>query len=415
MRKVNSDLRVAMLSLHSCPLGRPGTKDTGGMSVYIQQTSRQLEALGISVDIFTTHYPPEGQLVMSLGEKVRLIHLPLDWQQEAGKLGLFPHIRDLACKVNDFKNKNGLSYDLVHSHYWLSGLAGKYLSRWWKVPLIAMLHTSARAKNRAMGAEIEPHLREEGEREVLASSDLIIASTEKEKQDLVELYSAPGDKIAVIPSGVDMEMFHPLPKDKARSILCMDSAKVLLYVGRIEAEKGIELLIEAASLIKTGHKIEVHIVGGGKEEKEKIDSLKQQCRKLGIGPISHFQEAVDQGRLPLYYSAADLCVLPSRYETFSLVALEALACGIPVIASKVGIMAETIKTHAGILLEEPSAEKLASILCRVLDDSELLKEMAACAREAVQNLSWDMTVKKTVDAYRSLIYGYSSRNSSPSR
>ncbi len=397
-----SNFRVAMLSLHSCPMGRPGTKDTGGMSVYVQQISRRLGEMGIAVDIFTTHYHPEGQPVIALGDKVRLIHLPLEWPQETGKLGLFPYIQDLACMVNDFKKKNGLTYNLVHSHYWLSSLAGKYLSEWWNIPHIVMLHTSARAKNRALGAEIEPPLREEGEKDALASADLIIASTEKERRDLIDLYNAPADKIAVISCGVDMEMFHPLSKNKARSILGMDSAKILLYVGRIEAEKGIDLLIEAASLIDSSHNIEVRIVGGGKEEKDKIDSLKQQCRKLGIDRLTHFQEAVAQSELPLYYSAADLCVLPSRYETFGLVALEALACGTPVIASKTGGMAEVIKTQAGILLEEPSPARLASIISEVLNDAALLNGMAAHARESVLNLSWDMTVKNIAAEYERL-------------
>lgn len=358
--------------------------------------------MGIAVDIFTTHYLPEVQPVMDLSDKVRLIHLPLELPQETGKLGLFPYIQDLACAVNDFKNKNSLSYNLVHSHYWLSSLAGKHLSRWWDVPHIVMLHTSARAKNRALGAEIESQLREEGEREALASSSLIIAATEKEKRDLIDLYNAPADKIAVIPCGVDMEMFHPLPKDEARSMLGMDSARILLYVGRIEAEKGIEILIEAASLIKKSLKIEVRIVGGGKEERDKIDSLREQSRQLGIGHLTHFQEAVPQSELPLYYSAADLCVLPSRYETFGLVALEALACGTPVIASKTGVMAELIKTQAGILLEEPSPANLASIISGVLDDGTLLKGMASNARQAVLNLGWDLVVKRIMEEYRGL-------------
>ncbi len=359
--------------------------------------------MGIAVDIFTTHYHPEGPPVMQLGDKVRLIHLPLEWPQETGKLGLFPHLRDLACSINDFKKKNNLFYNLVHSHYWLSSLSGKHLSQWWHVPHVVMLHTSARAKNMALGTEVEPQLREEGEREALASSSLIVAATEKEKRDLAEFYGAPVDRIAVIPCGVDMEMFHPVPKKVARTILGMDSARILLYVGRIEAEKGIELLIEAASMIKNGRKIEVRIGGGGKEERDKVNSLRQQCGSLGVYHLTYVQEAVPQSDLPLYYSAADLCVLPSRYETFGLVALEALACGTPVIASKVGVMAEVIKTRAGLLLEEHSSARLASILSGVLDDGDLLKEMAARARESVLNLGWDMVVKKIADEYRRLV------------
>lgn len=391
-----------MLSLHSCPLGRPGTKDTGGMSVYLQQISRCLGELGIAVDIFTSNHQPESPSCMLLGDKVRLIHLPIKSHRENGKLGLFPHLKELASGIHDFKRENGLNYNLIHSHYWLSCLAGKLLSEWWNLPHMIMLHTSALAKNKALGDEVEPALRAEGEKEVLDSSSLIVTATERERQDLIELYDAPSDKITVIPCGVDLEMFHPLPKERARSILGLDSSHILLYVGRIEAEKGIEILLEATSLIKRDD-IEVFVIGGGHEDRDKIDSLRRCSHKLGIEKWTHFQDAVNQSRLPLYYSAADLCVLPSRYETFGMVALEALACNTPVIASKAGVLAELIKNDAAIVLDELSPFRLASILDRVLEDKALIKRMVDKARPAVLNLSWEQAARKIAGEYERLI------------
>lgn len=397
-----TQLRVAMLSLHSCPLGQPGTKDAGGMSVYIQQISRRLGARGIAVDIFTTHHQQESQDVMTPAENVRLIHLPLEWPHEAGKLGLYPYIQDLACAANDFKEKEGLAYHIVHSHYWLSCLAGRHLSGWWNIPHVVMLHTSARGKNRALGSEIEPQLREVGEKEALASASLVIAATDRENRDLADLYDVPSGKIAVIPCGVDLEMFHPVSRNEARSILGMDSATILLYVGRLETEKGIGLFMEAVSLMRNGRNLQVLIVGGGKGEEDKINSLRQKSHELGIDDLTHFQYAVAQSKLPLYYSAADLCVLPSRYETFGLVALEALACGTPVIASKVGVMAEAINTPAGILLDEPSPASLASTITGLLEDNASLKMMASQSRKAVVNLSWDRAAEKIIAEYKKL-------------
>jgi D-inositol-3-phosphate glycosyltransferase len=340
---------------------------------------------------------------MELGEKVRLIHLPLESREPGVKLGLFSHLSDLACAIHAFADERGIQYNLIHSHYWLSSMAGKTLAEWWGVQHMTMLHTSAHAKNRALGAEVETELRAESEREVLSSVASIVAATKKEKQDLVELYDAIPDRIVVIPCGVDLEMFQPHPKDRARSILGLNAMRIVLYAGRLEAEKGIELLLEAIALMRVEENVLAMVVGGGTEDKEEKGRLHQRCRELGISEKIRFQDAVDQDELPLYYSAADICVLPSYYETFGLTAIEALACGTPVVACRVGVMADGgNKNKSVIMLDERSPATLATLLDQVLEDSTLLRRMAARARPSVLGMSWASVAERIAAEYERL-------------
>jgi D-inositol-3-phosphate glycosyltransferase len=394
-----------VLSLHSCPLGRPGTRDTGGMSIYVKQVSLHLGQKGIAVDVFTSHQEPEGPEPMELGENVRLIHLPSEAPQPGGKLGLYPHLSDLACAAHTFGREAGLQYDLVHSHYWLSGLAGQVLAGWWKVPHITMLHTSARAKNRALGSEVETELRSESEREILSTADLIVAATRKEERDLVELYDATPAKIAVIPCGVDMEMFQPHPKNWARSTLGLNASRIILYVGRLEPEKGLDLLLDAVALMKDRGGLTVLILGGGDQDGEEKERLGKRCHELGISENVRPHDAVEHRQMPIYYSAADICVLPSCYETFGLATLEAMACGIPVIAGRVGVMAELAGDDGTIVLEERSPENLAAILSNALRDTVFLENMAARTRHSVMEMSWKSVSDRLVLEYERTMEG----------
>lgn len=396
-------VRVALLSLHSCPLGRPGTRDTGGMSIYVNQVSRHLGKKGIAVDVFTSHQEPEGPAAIELGENVRLIHLPSDASQPGGKLGLYPHLSDLACAAHTFGREAGMQYDLVHSHYWLSGLAGQVLAGWWKVPHITMLHTSARAKNRALGSGVETELRSESERELLSTADLIVATTKKEERDLVELYDASPAKIAIIPCGVDMEMFRPHPKDWARLALGLNASRIILYVGRLEPEKGLDLLLDAVALMKDRDGLTVLILGGGDQDGEEKERLGQRCHELGISENVRLHDAVEHRQMPIYYNAADVCVLPSCYETFGLATLEAMACGIPVIACRVGVMAELAGHEGTIVLEERSPEALATILSKTLQDTVFLENMAARIRHSVMEMSWKSVSDRLVSEYERLV------------
>lgn len=392
-----------MLSLHSCPLDVPGRRDTGGMNVYVHQLARSLAKQGIAVDIFTSSHGCTSAGKGVLRDQVRLIHLPVNYH--GGKLGLYRHLPELTAAINRFAREEGTGYRLVHSHYWLSGLAGMELADQWKVPHITMLHTSGRAKNHYLGPGTESELREKAEEKILAAADLVVASTAREKEDLQGMYGAQERKIAVIPCGVDLEMFRPYPKLVARKALGLNGQPVVLYVGRIEPEKGIDLLLEAQAISPAGHQnTRLMIVGGDEAEGRELGKLRHISAKLGIAARVVFQGAVAQARLPFFYSSADVCVLPSRYETFGMVALESLACGTPVIASRVGAMEDVIQPgRNGFLLDTLSPESVASLQSQLLWDNSLRQKMSESARDTVQYYAWSGIAEKVARQYKRLL------------
>ena len=205
---VVEQLKIAILSVHSCPVGDPGTKDTGGMSVYILELVQELAAQGISVDIYTRVHNPEDAQIVELGQNTRLIHLRAGEDDYIHKLAVYSYLPDFACNVENFRKRNDLRYDLVFSHYWLSGWAGKYLSQWWNVPHVMMFHTLGAAKNRVGIGEDEPELRINTEGLLARDCHRIIATTEKEKEDLTRNYGASPEIISVIPCGVNLNLFR---------------------------------------------------------------------------------------------------------------------------------------------------------------------------------------------------------------
>ncbi|MBI4288653.1 MAG: glycosyltransferase [Chloroflexi bacterium] len=391
-------LRVAMLSVHSCPLGRPGTRDTGGMSIYVQNVARDLGQLGIAVDVFTRRHQPGSADVVGLGERARLIHLPLGGNPS--KTDMFPYLPEFAEAVDRFRDAEGIGYDIVHSHYWLSGWVGMALAEQWQVPHVTMLHTSARGKERRLGYTAEPGLRAVTEQQVLSLADLVVASTDAEKQDLAELYGVEPSKTAVIPCGVDLETFRPLPKAWARRAVGLNGLPVVLYVGRLGGEKGVHQLLEATAIVSEQRPVHLMIVGGDDSEPEELTELYGLSHSLGIESMVRFHRAIDQDELPLYYSSADVMVLPSRYETFGLVALEAMACGLPVVAAPVGVMPTLVQDGgAGLLTDDLSPRGLADTLGRFLEDEGLQQRLSRSARSRVAGLSWASVAERLAGEY----------------
>ncbi len=394
-------MRIAMLSLHSCPLDAPGRRDTGGMNVYVHELARRLGEKGNPVDIFTTSHPGDSGESPKPCRNVQLVHLPVN--RTGGKLGLLPQLPDLASAIAEYASARKLDYKIVHSHYWLSGLVGIQLARQWQSPHVVMLHTSAKAKNAHIRPGADPVLREKAEKNVLASADLIIASTLMERIDLEWMYSAEASKTVIIPCGVDLKMFHPYPKDEARRELNLSRVPVFLYVGRLERGKGIEFLLEGLALAGDS-RARLLIVGGDRSQKEYLFRLQAIARKLNIERRVEFIGAVPHERLPVYYSAADACVLPSRYETFGMVGLESLACGTPVIASPVGAMPGVIKHgRNGLLMGEPSADEVAAAMNLMLTEPGLTDRMRAAARDSVWRYDWDEVARKVVQQYGRLL------------
>lgn len=392
-------LRAALLALHSCPLSPPGTPESGGMNVYLRNLAAELGKLGMAVDIFTRSHASCPSPVLGLGPGARLVHLAVA-QEEETTLGIFQHLGDFACAVHSFAETEGIAYDLAHSHYWLSARVGAVLRGWWRVPHLAMFHTLARAKNLRMGTEVETQLREETEQQVMRETDLIIAGTPQEKQDLVRLYGVLPGRVRAIPCGVDRGLFRPLEQCSVRQALGLDGEKIVLFVGRLDPLKGLDLLLRALALARNRDRARLLLVGEGDGEHQRLKTL---AGELGLEEKVSFLGAVEHRALPAYYNAADVCVLPSYYETFGMAVLESLACGTPVIATPVGY-APYLLRHGGngFLLRERTPQALAELL-----DACLEREWDGLGfhGQALSRLSWSHIARRIFREYRRLVEG----------
>ena len=279
---------LAMLSLHGCPVARLGEKDTGGMNVYVLQLAREFARRGHEVDVFTKHHDPNDPKVVDLEEGARVIHLEAG-PYDADKYDLFNYIPTFLDQLYDFQREERTRYDLIHSHYWLSGRAGMSLSRRWDVPHTTTFHTLAKTKLRARAGEREPQIRQDIEAEVMSDSDGIVVSTEEEKQDIVRMYDASSGKVEIIPAGVNLDTFSPQDKAQARRELGISESNVLLYVGRIEPLKGIDTMLRAAQLLECGGDLRVLIVGGSPGSDSELERLKTLAGELGHRRLSNLQ------------------------------------------------------------------------------------------------------------------------------
>jgi D-inositol-3-phosphate glycosyltransferase len=380
--------RIAILSVHSSPLGQPGAGDTGGMSIYIRELSAELAKLGHTVDIFTRAQDPVTPEIMELTPGSRLIQIQAGEQEDIDKLLIYSHVPDFACKTATFAKQHSLSYDLIFSHYWLSGIAGEYLQTWWQVPQIVMFHTLGAIKNEIGIGEDEPDLRLDEERQVSGYCHLIIASTEHEKKALNRHYGVPPEKISVIPCGVNLDLFKPLDKSLARQKLGLTKEKIILFVGRVERLKGIDQILQALTCLAHIHP-QLIIVGEDGNRPGEINNLKIRAGDLGISGSVAFTGLTDYKKLPYYYSAADVCVFPSYYESFGLVPLESLACGTPVVATDVGDLRNIIlQGKTGYVLTDRQPEHLAEKIEAVLLGASPRMGDALSVRASVARYSW---------------------------
>ena len=398
---MSSQLKIAMLSVHSCPVGKLGSKDTGGMSVYIRELARELGKRGHTVDIYTrAHDPAEAQIVR-LGDNARVIHLQAGEVEPIDKLAVYSHLEDFACSLEDFRVSNGLCYDLIHSHYWLSGWVGRRIQRWWDVPQVIMFHTLGAIKNAIGVGEHEPALRIMAERELVRDCHRIIAATEKGKEELVSYYGACPEKISVIPCGVNLELFRYIDKESARRSLGLNGHKILLFVGRIDPLKGIDRLLTALPRLDTRQNLKLLVIGGDEDSPTEVEKLQRLSQRLHIQDAVTFAGIVEQKELPVYYSAADVCVIPSYYESFGLVALESLACGTPIVATKVGCIESVVNAgQNGYMAEDNAPLRLADGIDTLLSDS---KKSADSIRASVNRFSWSNIAEAIIPEYRALL------------
>jgi len=382
-------LRIAMLAAHSCPVGDLGAKDTGGMSVYIRELARELGKKGHSIDVYTRVHDPADPRVEDLAEGVRLIHLKAGKEAKVHKMDVYFSLPEFTFNLENYWKDNGLQYDIVFSHYWLSALVGKYLQQKWQIPYLTMYHTLGAVKNAIGIGEGEPALRIVSEKDTVRDCQRIIVATEKEKQDLVRFYSALPDKVGVVPCGVNMELFKPVDKMSARHKLGLTDEIILLFVGRVDPLKGIDQLLKAMPLMKNHDGLRLIIIGGDERSEAEVEKLQKLSQELHIQGSVTFQGLIKQDRLPYFYSAADVCVVPSYYESFGLVPLESLACGTPVVATDVGDLKNIIRQgETGYVIADNAPGNIAASIASILSKPPRDTESTLAIRASVSRFNW---------------------------
>lgn len=401
--EVFEKLRVAILSVHACPLAILGGKKTGGMNVYIRDLSIELGKHDVLVDIFTRS---EDQCVphvndTDLGPSTRVIHIPSGPEKPIPIAEIYGCLPDFVAGVHDFALSENIRYDVIYSHYWLSGWVALQLKQLWEIPVIHMFHTLGRMKNRITNDESqrEPALRLQVEHQIIDAADCLIAATPAERTQLMWLYGADMHKIRVIPPGVDIGHFHPISKVEAKKTIGIpENVRMLLFVGRIEPLKGVDTLFRAIAILRSQiphclSNLCLSIIGGDLDEDEQenteMQRLKALREELGLAKLVTFLGAKSQETLHHYYAAAEAVIMPSHYESFGLVALEAMACGTPVIASEIGGLAYLIQDGiTGFHVPDREPEELAGKMCLLLKNDELRQEMSAAAEQYAQQYAW---------------------------
>jgi D-inositol-3-phosphate glycosyltransferase len=413
-------MRAAMLSYHTCPLAALGGKDTGGMNVYVRELTRSLGKAGIRVDVFTRsqdeHVP---HVVHDLGNGNRVIHIPAGPEAPLPRDQWAPYVPDFTAGIEKFAASQNLHYDLIHSHYWLSGLAGLRLKKEWNIPLLHMFHTLGEMKTR-LGGTVEDPLRRQAELGILAGADRIVAATPAERMQLQWLYQADLRKVVVIPPGVDLELFHPHPAVEARSRIGLPKdAQMVLFVGRIERLKGLETLLHAAALLQARGFLSpacpcVMVIGGDPDNpQEEMRYLQVLRETLAVTNVVTFLGKRPQTELPLYYSAAQAVVMPSQYESFGMVALEAMACGTPVVASGVGGLLYLVRDgRTGYHIPDSDPVALADKLQKLLSDERLRQELGRRAAILAHSYSWEHITEQMLTLYESVLAGTRTEDSS---
>ena len=403
----SNQLKIAILSVHSCPVGNLGAKDTGGMSVYIRELAAELGKQGHFVDVYTRVHDPIDPQIVTLGQNARLIHLKAGKDEAIPKLAVYSYLPDFACNVENFRKQDGRQYDLVFSHYWLSGCVGQYLQQWWQVPHITMFHTLGAIKNSIAISAEEPELRIETEKDLAQNCHHIIASTEKEKKELTQHYGASPQSISVVPCGVNLELFQPMDKALARQQLGFTDDKLILFVGRIDPLKGIEQLLKAMPYLQNGQRPRLVIVGGDENSQQELEKLEELSRELHIESAVTLLGMIKHEQTPYFYSAADVCVVPCYYESFGLVALEALACGTPIVATDVGDLKSIVREgETGYVISDNApcrlADKITLLLARPSPDTE----SALSIRASVSQYSWSNIANAIIKECRLVLDNY---------
>ena len=413
--------RIAMLSAHTSPLEQPGTGDAGGMNVYVLELSRQLAARGIEVEIFTRatsrHQPPVHEV--EPGILVRHVAAgPFEGLQKNDLPSqMCSFVRDV-LRVEVERDPG--HFDLVHSHYWLSGQIGTVTRERWGVPLVHTMHTMAKVKNSllAEGDVEEPIGRIAGEEEIVRLADRLIANTVEERRELIELYDADPLRVEVVHPGVDLDVFRSGRQLEARRTLGVpDDAALVLFAGRIQPLKAPDVVIQAAARLleldpALRGRLCVAVVGGASGTGlDHPTALTDLSSGLGLDDVVSFVPTVDQGVLADWYAAASVVCVPSYNESFGLVAIESQACGTPVVAASVGGLATAVSDGVtGVLVDGHDPADYATAMHPLLVDPELRAAMSAKAVRHAESFGWDVTAERTLAVYDEAVQAFREEN-----
>jgi D-inositol-3-phosphate glycosyltransferase len=387
---------LAILSLHTSPLAQPGSGDGGGMNVYVRSLASALARAGVACDVYTRAEHPAQPRVVVLEPSFRVIHIEAGPQTPVEKELLPGLVEEFTAAMLDGIRECGRDYDAVHANYWLSGEVAHRLKHELDLPMVATFHTLARVKAAAHELILDDPLgtRARSEAEIVRCADLILASTGDEADQLVRLYGADTDRIEILPPGVDHAVFSPGSREAARAALGHPGERVLLFVGRIQPLKGLDLAVRTLAEIEDAT---LWVVGGpsGTEGPSEVARVKALARALGVAGRVLFLPPQPHHHLADYYRAADVCLVPSRSESFGLVALEAAACGTPVVASAVGGLRSIVEDgQTGFLVEDRDSLDWATPVALLLDDADLAATMGAQAASRSRRWSWCITAAR---------------------
>ncbi|HVB76458.1 MAG TPA: glycosyltransferase [Candidatus Nitrosotalea sp.] len=394
--------RLALICLHTSPTASLGQSANGGLNVYVREICSGLSACGIATDVFTRSHGSGSIQVESLANLSRVIYLPAS-RPAPDKYALLDEVTDFGLHLAGFIADSGLSYSAVYSHYWLSGAVMLGLRERLHLPWLHTAHTLARVKNRhlAPGARPEPEVRARIETEIAREADLLIVSTSSEGEDMVLEYGADPARLAVIAPGVDLRGFSPRERSRARAALGREGQRLLLFVGRLERLKGVEIILRAFHLAADRRHPDARLVILGEDSDPGIPSERARLAgivgDLGLTGRVEFVGPVPQRELGLWYSASEACLLPSYTESFGLVGLEAQACGTPVIASNLAGFASVVRDGVtGFLVDGPDPAMYAERMGRILADPDLSLTMGRRGTLLAQRFSWTRTVDSLI-------------------
>jgi len=417
----DTGMRVAMISLHTSPLEKPGSGDAGGLNVYVAQTAKRLAEAGVKVDVFTRATASAQSDVVPMGDGVQVFNLPAGPYEGLRKEDLPSQVCPFTAELlRVAANRPEGFYDLVHSHYWLSGQAAWLASQRWNVPMVHTMHTMAKVKNESLAATdtAEPFSRVVGEEQIVNVADRLVANTADEGSDLMRLYGAAADSVSVVHPGVDLQTFHPSSRAAARQRLGLAANKTIaLFVGRIQPLKAPDLLVRAvADFVHADpldrDNLQVVIVGGlSGNGMSRPDSLGKLAADLGVLDLIKFVPPAPPETLADYYRSADFTVVPSYSESFGLVALESQASGTPVLATSVGGLRTAVcDGHSGLLVPNHDVDTWSRAVGQMVQSPQLRQRLSVGAVDHANKFSWSATAAGTLAVYRDALTKHRSRN-----